>query len=402
MNDAIIVAAARSPIARAYKGSLVDVRADDLAAHIASAAMDKVPDLDPSLVEDLYLGAAFHTGEQHQNLGRRVAVLMGRDDLASATVNRACASSLQSTRMAFHAIRSGEGLAFLSVGVECVSRFPQATSLTDNPRFAAAAERTRVRAQQDHSPWVDPRSFGALPDFYIPMGQTAENVADMYGISRADQDAWALRSQQNYSRAAERGYHARQITPVERPDGTVFSLDESPRPQTTAAALASLAPVFRDAGSVTAGNSCPLNDGAAALVVVSSSVAKDIQSPAKVRIRSSAVSGLSPEIMGLGPVEASRRALSRAGVTVADIDIVELNEAFAAQVVASIRELRIDPDRVNVNGGALALGHPFGMTGARLLGNAAQILADRDEQLALVTLCVGMGQGMAIVLERVE
>ncbi|MET0734554.1 MAG: acetyl-CoA C-acetyltransferase [Microbacterium sp.] len=402
MQDAIIVAAARSPIGRARKGSLVDVRADDLAATVTRAALDRVPELDPSTIEDLYLGASQHAGEQSQNLGRRVAVLIGRDDLPAVSVNRACASSLQTTRMAFHAIRSGEGKAFLSVGAEAVSRYPTPPGDTDNPRFRDAQARTAARAAGIQPPWEDPRERGELPDYYIPMGQTAENVADLFGISRADQDAFALRSQQRFRDAAERGFHARQIIPIDLPDGRVFDTDESPRPDTTAEGLASLSPVFRAHGTVTAGNSCPLNDGAAALVVVSGDLAAGIPSPFKVRVVASAATGLSPEIMGLGPVEATRRVLDRAGLTLDDIDLIEMNEAFASQVLASARELGIDEDRLNVNGGAIAVGHPFGMTGARLIGAAAQALQERDEELALVTLCVGMGQGMALVLQRVE
>ena len=401
MPDAVIVAAARSPIGRAYKGALTETRADDLAATIARAALDKVPGLDPGALEDLYLGAAHHTGEQSQGLGRRVAVLLGRDDVPAATVNRACASSIQTTRMAFHGIRAGEGDAFLSVGVECVSRLPGVSKDTDNPAFAEASERTNDRVRGDATRWVDPRDAGGLPDYYIPMGQTAENVADLCGVSRADQDAFALRSQQRYATALAAGFHSTQITPVVLPDGSVMTHDESPRPTTSAEGLAALAPVFRPGGSVTAGNSCPLNDGAAALVVVRDELAADLDVPVKARIVGTAVSGLSPEIMGLGPVDATRRVLARCQLSLDDIDIVEINEAFAAQVVASTRALGLDEDKLNVNGGAIALGHPFGMTGARLIGSAMQTLADRDQELALVSLCVGMGQGMALVLQRI-
>lgn len=401
MPDVVIVATARSPIGRAHKGSLVGTRADNLAATTAQAALAKVPDLDPAALEDLYLGASQHAGEQSQNLGRRVSVLLGRDELPAATVNRACASSIQTTRMAFHAIRAGEGDAFLSVGVECVSRYPQPPTDTDNPLFAAAQERTGERAQGTSSEWTDPRDTGTLPDYYIPMGQTAENVADLCDVSREDQDAFALRSQQRYAAALAAGFYERQITPVQLPDGSWLSRDESPRATTTAEGLAALAPVFRPDGTVTAGNSCPLNDGAAALVVVRDELAAELDVPVKARILGTAVSGLSPEIMGLGPVAATQRVLSRCGLGLGDVDLLEINEAFAAQVVASSRALDLDEDKLNVNGGAIALGHPFGMTGARLIGTAMQALAERDEELALVTLCVGMGQGMALVLQRV-
>ena len=402
MTDAVIVSAARSPIGRAHKGRLATVRADDLATTVAQASLSKVPDLDPLLVEDLYLGTWNHTGEQSQGLGRRVAVRLGRDDLPAATVNRACASSVQTTRMAFHAIRSGEGEAFLSVGVESVSRYPSPTPDTDNVAFTSAQERTERRSRGGHPPWVDPRESGDLPDFYIAMGQTAENVADLHQVSRQDQDAWAFRSQQRAACAEAQGFFDRQIVPIPLPDGSLFAKDESPRPQSTPQGLAELQPVFRPDGSVTAGNSCPLNDGAAALVVTSDRVAATLDVPGKVRILATAASALSPELMGLGPVESTRRALDRARLTIDDIDIIELNEAFASQVLASVRELGADESKVNVNGGAIALGHPFGMTGARLIGTAAQALAERDQQLALVTLCVGMGQGMAVILERIS
>ncbi|MGH1565276.1 acetyl-CoA C-acetyltransferase [Mumia sp. DW29H23] len=398
--DAVVVASARTPIGRAHKGSLVGIRADDLAATAVRAALDKVPGLEPERIEDLYLGASNHTGEQSQNLGRRVAVLLGRDDLPAVTVNRACASSIQTTRMAFHAIRAGEGEAFLSVGAESVSRYLPAPTGTEHPDFAAAQDRTAQRATGGRGAWRDPREVGELPDYYIPMGQTAENVAEHCGISREDQDAFALRSQQRYAEAADAGFHSRLIAPVKLTDGTSVEHDDSPRPGTTLDGLAGLRPVFRPGGTVTAGNSCPLNDGASALVVVSDTLAATLDVPVKARVLGTAVSGLSPEIMGLGPVEATRRVLEGCGLKTGDLDVVEINEAFAAQVLASQRALGLDEDKVNVHGGAIALGHPFGMTGARLIGQAMQILHERDLELALVTLCVGMGQGMAIVLQR--
>ncbi|SKB06136.1 acetyl-CoA C-acyltransferase [Aeromicrobium choanae] len=401
MPEAVVVASARTPIGRAHKGSLTDVRADDLAAFAASSALEQVPGLDPSLIEDLYLGASNHTGEQSQNLARRVAVLLGRDDLPGVAVNRACASSIQTTRMAFHAIRAGEGEAFLSVGAESVSRFRTPPEGVEHPGFDEARARTARRAEGDDGPWSDPREHGALPDYYIPMGHTAENVAEHSGVSREDQDAFALRSQQQYAAAEESGFNARVITPLTLPDGTVVDRDDSPRPQTTLEKLGQLQPVFRPGGTVTAGNSCPLNDGAAALVVVSDRVAATLDAPLKARVLGTAATGISPEIMGLGPVEATAKVLQRCGLQAADLDVIEINEAFAAQVIASQRALKLDEDKVNVNGGAIALGHPFGMTGARLIGQAMHLLQERDEELALVTLCVGMGQGMALVLQRV-
>ena len=398
MADAVVVAAARTPIGRAHKGRLAQVRSDDLAVVAARAALAQAPDL-PGL-DDLYLGASQHTGEQAQNLARRVAVLLGMDDLPGATVNRGCASSIQTTRMAFHAIRAGEGRAFLSVGVESVSRYRAATPDTDHPAFAEAGHRTRARATGTLEDWSDPRVSGELPDYYIPMGQTAENVATLRGISREAQDELAYLSQQRYAKALADGFFARQITPVELPGGSVVDEDESPRPGTTIEKLAELPPVFRPNGTVTAGNSCPLNDGAAAVLVVEQSLSRTVDGH-KARIVSTGVSALSPEVMGLGPVEASRSALWRADMTIDDIDLVEMNEAFAAQLLPSCRDLQIDLDRLNVNGGAIAMGHPFGMTGARLIGSAVQAMGERDLETALVTLCVGMGQGMAIVLERV-
>jgi acetyl-CoA C-acetyltransferase len=329
-------------------------------------------------------------------------VLMGRDDLPATTVNRACASSIQTTRMAFHAIRSGEGEAFLSIGAESVSRYRAAPEGTEHPAFGEAQVRTARRAEGAGGVWQDPRADDELPDYYIPMGQTAENVAEICGITRQDQDEFALSSQAKYAAAAEAGFHARAITAVQLPDGSWADCDDSPRPGTTLERLAELPPVFRPDGSVTAGNSCPLNDGAAALVVVSDQIAATVDVPVKARIVGTAVSALSPEVMGLGPVDATRRVLVRCGLSVDDIDLFEINEAFAAQVLASARALSLDPDKLNVNGGAIAMGHPFGMTGARLIGSAMQTLHERDQELALVTLCVGMGQGMALVLQRVS
>lgn len=400
MTDAVIVAAARSPIGRARKGRLGQVRPDDLAATVVRAMLDSIAGLPLAEVDDLFLGASQHTGEQSQNLGRRVAVLLGADSLPATTVNRACASSLQTTQMAFHAIRAGEGDAFLSVGVESVSRYRTPPPDTDNPVFAAAQQRTRRRAEAEQPPWSDPRQLGDFPDYYVPMGQTAENVAEMCGVTRAEQDAFALGSQRKYAAAMQRGVFARQIVPITLPDGSTVAEDESPRPGTTMAALAALEPVFRPGGTVTAGNSCPLNDGAAALLVVRDEIARELQAPITARIVATGVSAMSPEIMGLGPIEASERALKRCGMTIGDVDLVEVNEAFAAQVVPVVRALGADEDRVNVHGGAIALGHPFGMTGARLIGGAIHALAERDGERALVTLCVGMGQGMAVILER--
>ena len=406
MTEAYIVATARSPIGRAHKGSLKDVRPDDLAARMVAAAVEQVPGLDPARIDDLLLGCGLPGGQQGMNMARIVAVLCGWDSVPGATVTRYCSSSLQTTRMAFHAIKAGEGDVFVSAGVESVSSF--ATGSSDyipgvdlnNPVFAEALTRTEKRAGAGTAPWTDPRLDGVLPDPYISMGQTAENVAALRNITRADQDEFAARSQQRAQAAIAAGFWKKDITPVTLADGTVVSADDGPRAGTTTATLATLEPVFRPDGTVTAGNACPLNDGAAALVIVSGRVVDELGLQPLARIVSTGVSGLSPEIMGLGPVDASRQALRRAGLAVDDMDLVEINEAFAAQVIPSARELGIDEERLNVNGGAIAVGHPFGMTGARITSTLINALADTGGQYGLETMCVGGGQGMAMVLEK--
>ncbi|SDE21615.1 acetyl-CoA C-acetyltransferase [Glycomyces harbinensis] len=406
MTEAYIAATARSPIGRAHKGSLKDARADDLAAQMVRAAVAKVPGLDPSMVDDLLLGCGLPGGRQGMNMARIVAVLLGWDTVPGATVTRYCSSSLQTTRMAFHAVKAGEGDVFVSAGVESVSGMDIGSSDAipgaelENPAFAEALSRTARRAGGGDPEWTDPREKGLLPDPYIAMGQTAENVAALYGVTREEQDAFAARSQQRAEAAIAAGFWARDITPVALADGTVVSADDGPRAGTTVEKLAGLDPVFRPGGTVTAGNACPLNDGAAAVVVVSERMVGELGIEPIARIVSTGVSGLSPEIMGLGPVEASRRALALAGLSIDDIDLVEINEAFAAQVIPSARELGIDPDRLNVNGGAIAVGHPFGMTGARITSTLLNALGDRGGRYGLETMCVGGGQGMAMVLER--
>ncbi|MCE0765556.1 acetyl-CoA C-acetyltransferase [Pseudonocardia kujensis] len=403
MTDAVIVATARSPIGRAGKGSLKDMRPDDLAAQMVRAALDAVPELDPAQLDDLILGCGNPGGEQGFNMARIVAVQLGYDELPGTTVTRYCASSLQTTRMAFHAIKAGEGHAFVSAGVETVSRYVKGMSDslpdTQNPLFDDAQKRT-ARLAETNDPWTDPRGAGLLPDAYIAMGQTAENVAHTTGITREDQDRWAVRSQNRAEQAIAEGHFAREITPVTLPDGTVVSTDDGPRAGTTLEKVAALKPVFRVDGTVTAGNACPLNDGAAALVIMSAERARDLGLRPLARIVSTGVSGLSPEIMGLGPVEASRRALALAGMTIDDVELVEINEAFAVQVLGSARELGIDEEKLNVSGGAIALGHPFGMTGARITASLLNNLERHDKQIGLETMCVGGGQGMAMVLER--
>ncbi|EXG79977.1 acetyl-CoA C-acetyltransferase [Cryptosporangium arvum] len=404
-RDAVIVATARSPIGRAMKGSLKDVRPDDLAATIVRAALDKVPSLDPTTIDDLILGCGLPGGEQGYNMARVVAILLGYDTLPGTTVTRYCSSSVQSTRMAFHAIKAGEGDAFISAGVETVSRFVKGSSDglpdTTNPLFLDARKRTDDSAAGGVT-WHDPRNDDTLPDVYIAMGQTAENLAQLKGVSRREQDEFAVRSQNLAEKAIANGHFAREITPITLPDGTVVSTDDGPRAGTTYEKVAGLKPVFRPDGTVTAGNACPLNDGAAAVVIVSGARARELGLTPLARIVSTGVTGLSPEIMGYGPVEASKQALSRAGLAISDIDLVEINEAFAAQVIPSYQDLGIDLDKLNVSGGAIALGHPFGMTGARITTTLLNNLQAHDKQFGLETMCVGGGQGMALVLERLS
>jgi acetyl-CoA C-acetyltransferase len=405
MPEAVIVATARSPIGRANKGSLRGVRPDDLAADMVRAALAQVPELDPATIDDVMLGCAQPAGEAGYNLARVVSVLAGLPDVPGTTVNRYCSSSLQTTRMAMHAIRAGEGDVFISAGVETVSRFGkgQADYLPDtaNQKFGAAERRTQELARGEGR-WVDRRDQGELPDVYITMGQTAENVASTANVSRADQDLFAVRSQNLAEKAIANGFWEREITPVSLADGTVVTVDDGPRAGVTLDSVSALQPVFRPDGTVTAGNCCSLNDGAAALVVMSDVRATELGITPLARVVSTGVSGLSPEVMGLGPVEATRQALARAGMSIDDIDLVEINEAFAAQVIPSARQLGVDEDRLNINGGAIAIGHPFGMTGARITTTLINSMQFHDKQLALETMCVGGGQGMAMILERLS
>jgi len=406
MPEAVIVATARSPIGRARRGPLKDVRADDLTASMVAAALAKIPELDPTDIDDLMLGRGLPGGEQGFNMARVVAVLLGYDHLPGTTITRYCSSSLQTSRMAFHAIKAGEGDAFVSAGVEMVSRFVNGNSDshpgTRNPMFGSAVARTEARSESDTATWHDPRTDAVLPDIYIPMGQTAENLAESRGISRKELDEFGVRSQNLAEKAIENGFWKREIEPVLLADGTTVSADDGPRSGVTYESVSQLKPVFRPDGLVTAGNCCALNDGAAAVVVVSDAKAAQLGVAPLARILSTGVGALSPEIMGLGPVEASRQALERAGMTMDDIDLVEINEAFAAQVVPSYQDLGIDLDKLNVNGGAIAVGHPFGMTGARLQATMLNSLDFHDKSTGLITMCVGGGQGMAMVVERLS
>jgi len=406
MPEAVIVSTARSPIGRAFKGSLVEMRPDDLATQMVRAALAKVPALDPRDIDDLMMGCGQPAGESGFNIARVVAVELGYDFLPGVTVNRYCSSSLQTTRMAFHAIKAGEGDAFISAGVETVSRFASGNADswpdTRNPLFNEARERADAAKEAGATEWTDPRGNGELPDVYIAMGETAENVALHTGISREDQDRWGVRSQNRAEEAINSGFFAREISPVTLPDGTVVSTDDGPRAGTVYEKISALNPVFRPNGTVTAGNACPLNDGAAAVVIMSDTKAKALGLTPLARIVSTGVSGLSPEIMGLGPIEAVKKALGYAKMSVSDIDLFEINEAFAVQVLGSARELGIDEDKLNVSGGAIALGHPFGMTGARITATLLNNLATHDKTFGIETMCVGGGQGMAMVLERLS
>jgi len=407
MPEAVIVATARSPIGRAFKGTMTSIRADELLIQMIKAALAKVPELDPAQVEDLIVGCGLPGGEQGYNIARVVAVMLGLDGVPGTTITRYCSSSLQSTRMAYHAIKSGEGDVFISGGVEMVSRFGKGSSDgapdTKNPVFADAEARAAERAAETGAPvWHDPREDGQIPDIYIAMGQTAENVAQIRQVSRAEQDEFGVRSQNLAEKAIANGFWQRDITPATLPDGTVISADDGPRAGTTLEKVAGLQPVFRPDGTVTAGNCCPLNDGAAAVIVMSDTKAAELGITPLARIVSTGVTALSPEIMGLGPVGASRQALARAGMTIDDIDLVEINEAFAAQVIPSYQDLGIDIDKLNVNGGAIAVGHPFGMTGARITSTLLNGLQFHDKAFGLETMCVGGGQGMAMIFERLS
>jgi acetyl-CoA C-acetyltransferase len=397
MAHPVIVATARTPIGRAKKGSLVDVRPDDMSAFIIKAVLEKVPELDPAAVEDVVWGCAQPAGEAGHNLARIASVLAGLPDVPGMTVNRFCSSSLSAIRIAAHAIVAGEGEVFIAGGAEAVSRYG-AGGLADggrpNPVFAGA--QARAEGTPVDRPWSP---SPGLPDVYLPMLRTAENVASYMCVSRRAQDEFAMRSQQLAVANQENGYWDKEITPYPLPNGSTMTRDDSPRPGTTMDRLTALDPVL-PGGTVTAGNSCPLNDGAAAVVIMSDQRARDLGIAPLARIVSSGVSALNPEIMGLGPIAAVRQALDRAGRTVADIDLFEINEAFACQVIPSAGELGIPQEKLNVKGGGVALGHPYGMTGARIMTSLIHALQDEDRIWGVESMCVGGGQGFAMVIER--
>ncbi len=383
MPDAVIVDAVRTPIGRAAKGSLKDVRADDLAAVPLRALVERNPEVDFAQTADILMGCGFPMGEQGYNVGRNAQLLAGIDHhVPAVTVSRFCSSSLQALRMAFHAIAAGEGDQYVAAGVEAVSRFPPHPPFDPHPRLDG--------------------SDGAPYDVYIPMGITAENVAKRCHVSREAQDEWAATSQQRAVAARDAGHFDREIVPVVLADGTEVARDDGPRAGTTTEVLAQLKPAFDPAGTVTAGNACPLNDGAAALLVMSADRAAELGLTPRARIVASSVAAIRPEIMGLGPIPAVAQVLEQAGMTIADIDVIELNEAFAAQVVPCRDEWGIDPDKLNPFGGAIALGHPFGMTGARIMTTLLNDLDTLDATIGLETMCVAGGMGQAMIVERLS
>ena len=382
MPEAVIVAATRTPIGRARKGSLVDARPDDLAAFAIDSVLKQVPELDRADIVDVMVGCGFPQDRQGMNLGRRVALLAGLPEtVPGTTVNRFCASSLQTIRMAFHAIRAGEGDAYVAAGVE---------SITQVDGYPKDAEELHPKLFGDDAP---------IANVYIPMGLTAENVAEQWDVSREEMDRFAQQSQERAVAAQESGFFEREITPWE---GVVK--DDGPRAESTLEKLSQLEPSFKPSGKVTAGNSCPLNDGAAAVVVMSDTRARELGITPLARILASSVSGVAPEIMGVGPIEAVRKALKQAGMTIDEVDVVELNEAFAAQVIPVCSEIGVDPfsDKLNPHGGAIALGHPYGMTGARIMNTLLNDLKTLDRTVGIETMCVGGGQGMAMIVERLN
>jgi acetyl-CoA acetyltransferase family protein len=398
MAEAVIVSAVRTPIGRANKGVLKDVRSDDLAAIAVKSALERVPSLDRSLIEDVIIGCAFPEGEQGMNLARLVGALAGIPETAGGvTVNRFCASSLQAVNMAAQNILLGLGDAFVAGGVENMSRVPMGGfNPSFNPRLVKPREGEKVDSpyppiELEYGYWS-----------YIPMGLTAENLAREYNISRVEQDAFALRSHRRAIAATESGVFAREIVPVPLPNGSLMEIDEGPRRDTSMEKLAALEPAFTKGGTVTAGNSSPLNDGAAAVVLMSAEKARDLGITPLAKVLTMAVAGVRPDIMGIGPVPAMKKVLQRAGMQLGDIDIIELNEAFAAQSLSVVKAMGIDEEKLNPHGGAIALGHPLGCSGARIIATLINDLQTHDKTFGIATLCIGGGQGLATIIERMS
>ncbi|MEV6544558.1 acetyl-CoA C-acyltransferase [Streptomyces sp. NPDC051665] len=404
MQHAVITSAVRTPIGRAHKGALAAVRPDDLLAATVAEAVARTAGLEPADVDDLVVGCALPGGEQGFNIARIAAVLLGWDHVPGVTVNRFCTSSLQAIRIAAQTVRCGDADVVIAAGVESQSRLAHGSSDTwpgtENPAFGAAGQRTDRRAQADPGPWSDPRRRGEHPDPYIPVGLAAENTADLYGITRADMDAYAARSHRLTQQALGQDLHFGDILPVKTPDGTTVTADDCPRSGVTEATLAALSPRFRVGGRVTAGNSAPLSDGAAAVVVMSETYARAHGHTPLARVLATAVSAGTPETEGPVPVAATRTVLSRAGLTLPDVDTVAGNEPFAAQVLAYCAELGLDPERMNPHGGSIALGEPYGAAGARLTTTALTTLRHDDLSTALISVVAAGGQGMALLLER--
>jgi acetyl-CoA C-acetyltransferase len=387
MPEAVIVDAIRTPIGRAFKGSLASLRPDDTGAFVVDQLLERNPEVPPELIEELICGCGLPQGLQAFNIGRIIALLSEKLPMgvAGSTVSRYCASGLEAIRIAANAVRAGEGDAYIAAGVEWVSRY--------NERQEAAG----VADQNEKLQGKD-----GQPNAYIAMGLTAENVAERYGVSREEQDRYAQRSQERAVAAQESGFFDREIVPVTLPDGTVVSKDDGPRPSSSLEKLAQLEPAFKEGGTVTAGNACPLNDGAAAVLVLSDTKAKELGLKPRARVVASATAAIEPEYMGVGPIPAIRKVLDRAGMTIGDVDVVELNEAFAAQVLPIAEECEIDMEKLNPHGGAIALGHPFGMTGARIMATLLNDLETLDGTIGLETMCVAGGMGQAMVVERLR
>ena len=407
MPDAVIVDAVRSPIGRAFKGSLTSIRPDDLGAYVVDQLLERNPDVAPDSIEDLICGCGLPQGEQSFNIGR-IIVLLSRlpDTVTGTTVNRYCASSLQAIRIAAHAVMAGEGDAYIAAGVEHVSRVGM-WSENGLPQLMGALRQNAPEDVRDNIPQADFHNEklngqDGRTNAYIEMGMTAENVADKYDVQRDDMDTYAQRSQELAVQSRDEGFFDREIVPIELPDGSTVEKDDGPRADSTFEKLQSLKPAFKEDGRVTAGNSCPLNDGAAAVLVMSDMRAKELGLKPRARVIASATSGLEPEIMGVAPIGAIRNVLKRAGMTMEDVDVVELNEAFAAQVIPIMDECDIPLEKLNPHGGAIALGHPFGMTGARIMATLLNDLESDDKSIGLETMCVAGGQGMAMLVERLN